>query len=195
MRHFSLIERLRAWSAALPLLLLLAGSYWLSQQVKPLPPESDYKSRHDPDYILENFSAVTLGEKGSPRFLVAASRMEHFPDDDTTYLTEPRLTSPYRDKPPVHIRAARGEVSSHGELITLRDSVQVLREASAKAAEMRIDTSYLRVVPDDEVAETDRQVTVTEAHSVTTAVGMKLDSKARTLKLLSRVRSQYDPAK
>lgn len=190
-----MLERLRAWSAVLPLLVLLAGSYWLSQQVQPLPPEPDYKARHDPDYILENFSAVTLGEKGSPRFLVAASRMEHFPDDDTTYLTEPRLTSPYRDKPPVHIRAASGEVSHNGDQIFLHDNVQVLRDATARTAEMRIDTSYLHVVPDDEMAETDRLVTVTEPHGVTSAVGMKLDSGARTLKLLSRVRSQYDPAK
>jgi len=195
MSHFSLMERLRAWSAALPLLLLLAGSYWLSLQVKPLPPAPDYKARHDPDYILENFSAVTLGVQGSPRYLVAASRMEHYPDNDATYLTEPRLTSPYRDKPPVHISAERGEVSHNGDEIFLHDNVRVLREASANAAEMRIDTSYLHVVPDVETAETNRQVTVTEAHSVTTAVGMKLDSKARSLKLLSRVRSQYEPAK
>ncbi len=41
-----LLERLRAWSALLPLVALLAGTYWLSQQVRPLPPTPDYKARH-----------------------------------------------------------------------------------------------------------------------------------------------------
>jgi lipopolysaccharide export system protein LptC len=190
-----LLEFLRAWSALLPLLALLAGTYWLSQQVLPLPPVPDYKARHDPDYIVNNFSAVTLGEGGDPRFLLAAQKMEHYPDDDTTHLVEPRLTSPYRDKPPVHISADQGEVSHNGGEVFLRDNVQVVRDASAKQSEMKVSTSYLHVVPDDETADTDRAVAITEARGVTTAVGMKLESKARVLKLLSKVRSQYEAAK
>ena len=190
-----LLERLRAWSALLPLLALLAGTYWLSQQVLPLAPAPDYKTRHDPDYIINNFSATTLGESGAPRFLLAAQRMEHFPDDDTTHLTEPRMTSPYRDKPPVHISADRGEVSHNGEEVFLHDDVHIVRDPSGKDGGMQISTSYLHVIPDDETADTDRAVSIAEARGVTTAVGMRLDSKARVLKLLSKVRSQYDPAK
>ncbi|HEY5993702.1 MAG TPA: LPS export ABC transporter periplasmic protein LptC [Gallionellaceae bacterium] len=190
-----LLERLRAWSALLPLLALLAGTYWLNQQVLPLAPVPDYKARHDPDYIVNNFSATNLGETGAPRFLLAAQKMEHFPDDDTTYLVEPRLTSPYKDRPPVHISADRGEVSHNGDEVFLRDDVIVLREPTAKDGGMQIATSYLHVVPDDETADTDHAVAITEARGVTTAVGMKLDSKARVLKLMSRVRSQYESAK
>ncbi len=190
-----LLERLRAWSALLPLLALLAGTYWLNQQVLPLAPVPDYKARHDPDYIVNNFSATNLGETGAPRFLLAAQKMEHFPDDDTTHLVEPRLTSPYKDRPPVHISADRGEVSHNGAEVFLRDDVIVLREPNAKDDGMQIATSYLHVVPDDETADTDRAVAITEARGVTTAVGMRLDSKARVLKLMSRVRSQYESAK
>ncbi len=188
------LERLRAWSALLPLLALLAGTYWLSQQVLPLAPVPDYKARHDPDYIINNFSATSLGVSGAPRFLLSAQEMKHFPDDDTTHLVEPRLTSPYKDKPPVHISAQKGEVSHDGEEVFLHDDVHVLRDPSGKDSGMEIATSYLHVVPDDETADTDRTVTITEARGITTAVGMRLDSKARVLKLLSRVRSQYEPA-
>ncbi len=188
-----LLERLRAWSALLPLLALLTGTYWLSQQVLPLAPVPDYKARHDPDYIINNFSATTFAESGAPRFLLTAQEMKHYPDDDTTHLAEPRLTTPYQDKPPVHISADRGEVSHNGEEVFLRDDVHILRDPSGKDGGMQISTSYLHVVPDAETADTDRAVSITEAHGVTTAVGMKLDSKARVLKLLSRVRSQYEP--
>lgn len=190
-----LLERLRAWLPLLPLLALLAGTYWLSQQVLPLPPVPDYKARHDPDYIINNFSATTLAESGAPRFLLSAQQMEHFPDDDTTHLVEPRLTSPYRDRPPLHISADTGEVSHNGEEVFLHDDVHILRDPFGKDSGMQIATSYLHVVPDKETADTDRAVSITEAHGVTTAVGMKLDSKARVLKLQSRVRSQYEMAK
>jgi lipopolysaccharide export system protein LptC len=188
-------EFLRSWSALLPLLALLAGTYWLNQQVLPLPPVPDYKARHDPDYIVNNFSAVTLGEGGAPRFLLAAQKMEHFPDDDTTHLEQPRLTSPYRDKPPIRISADSGEVSHNGDEVFLRDDVLIVRDASARQGELRVATSYLHVVPDKETADTDRQVAITEPRGVTTAVGMKLDSRDQVLKLLSRVRSQYEAAR
>jgi len=194
MTEHRLTERLRAWSALLPLLALLAGTYWLSQQVLPLPPTPDYKARHDPDYIVNNFSAMTLGEQGAPRYLIAAQKLEHYPDDDSTHLEQPRLTSPYTDKPPLHISASRGEVSHNGDEVFLRDEVKIVRDASAKQGETVITTSYLHVVPDDEKADTDRPVTMTEARGTVSAVGMQLDSKARAIKLLARVKSQYEPA-
>jgi len=189
-----LIDRLRAWSALLPLLVLLAGTYWLSQQVLPLPPVPNYKARHDPDFIVDNFSAVSLGERGAPRFLIAAQRMQHYPDDDTTDLTEPRLTSPGVGNPPIHISARRGEVSHNGDEVFLYDEVEVIRDASAAMGEMKASTSYLHVVPDAEAADTDRPVTITEERGTTTAMGMTVDSKARVLKLLAQVRGEYAPA-
>lgn len=195
MTGFSLLERMRAWSALLPLLVVLAGTYWLSQQVLPQPPAPDYKARHDPDVVINNFSAMALGKTGAPHYLLAARQMEHYPDDDSTVLLDPRLTSPYRDRPPVHISADSGEVAGNGEEILLHDHVTIVRDAAANTGEMKVTTSYLRVVPDDEFAETDRPVTITGNGSITTARGMKLDSAARVLKLLAQVRTDYEPRK
>lgn len=188
-----LLERLRAWSALFPLLAVLAATYWLSQQVLPLPPAPNYKARHDPDVIITNFSATALGKAGTPRYLLSAQQMEHFPDDDSTYLTEPRLTSPYRNRPPLHISADSGVVTHNGDEILLHDHVSIVREAAENIGEMTVATSYLRVLPDEEIAETDRPVTVTGNRSVTTARGLKLDSATRVLTLLAQVRTDYEP--
>lgn len=190
-----LMERLHAWSALLPLLLLLAGTYWLTQQVLPLPPAPDYKARHDPDTIVDDFSAMALGTQGKPRFLLAAQNMEHFPDDDTTHLKEPRLINLNADRPSIHISAGRGEVSHNGDEIYLHDAVRIVRDASATQDEMVITTSYLHVVPDQQQVDTDRPITMTEARGTTSAVGMQLDGKARQIRLLAQVRGDYEPAK
>ena len=54
-------------------------------------------------------------------------------------------------------------------------------------------TTYLHVIPDDNIAKTDRPVTITDAATVVNAVGLELNSETRVLKLLSRVRGTYDP--
>lgn len=195
MMEHRLIDRLRAWLPVLPLLVLLAGTYWLSEQVAPLPPAPDYKARHDPDVIVDNFSAMMMDERGAPRYLVAAQKLEHYPDNDSTYLQEPRLTSPSPGRPPIHVAAASGEVSRNGDEIFLHDAVKIVREASATQHELVVTTSYLHAVPDRDWADTDRAITMTDAHSVINAVGMQLDSKARELRLLGQVRSQYEPVR
>lgn len=188
----SLLDRVQAWLPLAPLLVLLGGTYWLSQQVLPLPPKPDDSKRHDPDYIVRNFSATTLNQQGAPRYIVDAQKMEHYPDDDSTHLEEPHLYSLYADAPPVSIAAKTGQISKNGNEVFLHDEVRVVREASATQSEMVVTTNYLHVIPDRDFAETDRPITVKDAHSVTSAIGMKLDARAREIKLLAQVRGQYD---
>ncbi len=193
MRNAGFIGWLQGWLPLLPLIVLLAGTYWLNQQVLPLQPHPDYRARHDPDYIVNSFSATMLDERGAPHFLVAAQKMQHFPDDDTTYLDEPRLTYPYLNQPPVHVSATRGEVSHNGDEIFLRDAVRIVREASTTQSEMVVTTSYLHAVPDRDIADTDQPITLIDARTEVNAVGMQLDTKTRELKLLSHVKGEYEP--
>ena len=195
MTHLSILDRLRAWFALLPLLFLLAAAYWLNQQVQPLPPKPDSSKRHDPDFIVDNFSAVTLNEQGTPRFMIAAQKMLHYPDDDSTHLQAVQLTSLFADRPALHISASNGSISGKGDEVFLRDEVKIIRAASAGQSELVFTTNYLRVIPDRDLADTDQAVTITDARNRISATGMQLDNKARTIKLLAQVRSEHDVAK
>ncbi len=189
------LHRLREWLPLLPLLLLLAAAYWLNLQVQPLPPKPDSSKRHDPDFIVNKFSATTLNELGVPRFILSAQEMVHYPDDDSTHLDKPQLSSFNAELPPVYAFAKRGEVSSKGEEVFLRDEVKLVRAASGTQSEMTLTTDFLHVIPDSDLAETSRPVILQDAHSIVHAVGLQFDSKARVLKLLAQVKSQHDPAK
>jgi lipopolysaccharide export system protein LptC len=186
------IDNARAWLPLLPLLLLLLGTYWLSQQVQPLP-QIQSQLRHDVDYVIDNLSAITLNEQGQPRFTLAAEKLWHYPDDDTTHLQMPRLTNLYTDHPPTLTSAQTGMLSSKGDEVFLYDEVRVVRPASEAGGEQRFATDYLHVVPDRDWAETDQAVVVTSQYNTIRAVGMELDNKARTVKLLSRVRALHEP--
>ncbi|MDP4028580.1 MAG: LPS export ABC transporter periplasmic protein LptC [Gallionella sp.] len=191
----TLASRARYWLPVLPLLGLLSVTYWLNQQVQPEQARPDNGKRHDPDAIMENFSAVRLNEQGVPRFIMAAKLMQHYPDDDSTVLEVPRLTALSAGRPAIHFIAKQGVVSSKGDEVFLHRDVEVLREASASQSELTLHTEYLRIVPDRDWVDTDRAVTLVDARNTLHALGMEMDNKARTLKLLSQVRSEHATTK
>ena len=125
------IARVRYWLLLIPLLALLALTYWLNQQVRPDSIKLDNTSRHQPDAIVENFSAIKLGVQGTPSLIIAAQKMLHFPDGDSTTLEMPHITSLSAERPTIHISAKRGILSSKGDEIFLHDNVEILREDSA----------------------------------------------------------------
>lgn len=183
--------RIRSWLPLLPLAALLAVTYWLDQQVRPEAPPA--KHRHEADAVMENFSAVKMNESGTPHFVLVSSRMRHYPDDDTSELDAPRLASIDEGRPTVRVAALRGNISGDGDVVLLHEQVEVLREASADRSEMRLQTDFLRVVPDRDWAETDRPVVMLDDRNTVHAVGLEMDNKARTLKLLAQVRSVHEP--
>jgi lipopolysaccharide export system protein LptC len=186
-------SRARYWLPLVPLIGLLGVTYWLNQQVQPQPFTPDSNKRHDPDAIVENFSATRLNDQGVPSFIMAAKQMLHYPDDDSTTLEEPRITMLSAGQPAIHAIAKHATISSKGNEIFLRDDVEVLREASKRQDSFKLQTEYLRIVPDQNLADSDHSVTITDANNIIHATGMELDNKTRTLKLLSQVRSEYVP--
>lgn len=186
-------EKLRNWLPLLPLVLLLAGTYWLKQQVGPRLIQPDNSKRHDPDFIVSDFNATTLDEHGKPHHRLKAHEMRHFPDDDSLHLEQPEIISLVPDRPMLRTTAQTG-VSYHREEAILRGDVRIVRAANATTSERVFTTTYLRVLPTQDWAETDRPVTMSDAHNLINAVGMTMDGKTHITKLLAQVRSEHVPA-
>jgi lipopolysaccharide export system protein LptC len=185
-------RNLAAWTVLGLLGLFAALTFWLNQTVQPAPPKLDGSTRHDPDTIVENFSALRLDLAGQPHYALAAVRMTHYPDDDTTLLERPHFTRFNAKTAPLHALAQRGTLSKDGEEARLYDNVTVIREAYGDKSELVLRTSYLHVIPKKELATTDKPVTIDDAHTHITAVGLKLDNKIDQFKLLSRVKARYE---
>jgi lipopolysaccharide export system protein LptC len=151
----------------------------------------------DPDYIVERFTLTRLSETGLPRYVLSSDRMVHLPADDTSLLTRPLLRQAQLDQPEVRIRADRGVITSGGEIAYLHDNVEILRPAEPPGPanrgneEMRVTTSYLRVLPDEDRADTTAPVRIEQAGSTLNGVGMEFDNRYRRLRLLSSVRATY----
>ena len=70
-----------------------------------------------------------------------------------------------------------------------------MRAATDKQSKLVLTTEHLRVIPDDHIAYTDAAVSIEDANTKLTAVGLELDDQAKTVKLKSRVRGTYVPPK
>ena len=184
------------WSTGFPLALLAmlaALTLWLDRTVQPSSAPRDGSARHDPDYIVDNLSAVRLGPDGKPQHRVEAKRMLHYPDDDTTHLESPRYVSFEGKHPQITVVAETALVSREGGTVDFNTNVRAVRAATEKNSELVLTTEHLRVIPDDHIASTDAPVTIVDANTKLTAVGLELDDKAKTVKLKSNVRVAYVP--
>lgn len=184
-------KRIRHWLPLLPLLALLGATYWLNQQAQPDPDLPTSTLRHDPDAIVDGFSATNLNKAGSPSFILHADKMMHYSDDDSTELDEPRITLLDENNLPLYASAKTGNISSKGDEVILSGGVTVQRGASSGRNAMNLETEYLRVLPEQGLLNTDKAIELTEIDSVIKAVGLELNNNTRTLQLLSRVTTEY----
>ncbi len=187
---------MKQWSTALLplsiLMVLTALTFWL-RYVTELPEgRNDGKNRHDPDLIVHGATARKLDESGRLLYTLIADELRHYPDDDTTDLSQPKLVYLQPDKPPLTINAARGHVTTKGERVELVDRVQVRRAASDTQAELVLETAQLTVLTDEERAFTASPVVINEGNSWLQGVGMQIDQKQQTYLLESQVSGRIE---
>ena len=188
-------ERFAAWFPLLLLALLAALTFWIDRTVRPTPPAPDGMTRHDPDFIAEKLYAIRMTPTGKIKHALSAEKMIHYPDDDTTHLASPVFTSYAAPNSPLAITAKEGLVSSEGENVYFRNNVRAVRAPYDNKSELVVQTNYLHIIPDDNIAKTDQPVTITDANIVVDAIGLELNSETRILKLHSRVRGTYEQNK
>ena len=178
-----------------PLLLMLslaALTLWLERTVREEEGVHPSLRRHDPDYVVENLKHTRFNALGAVESTLAAAKMIHYPDDDSTDLVAPRVVQTKPNEPQVTLTADRGALSHDGEEVFLYGNVLVVREAEADRSETRMHTSFMHVVRAQSVIRTDRDVLITEEDRVLSGRGMEYHNDSRQLFLRERVRGRFE---
>jgi len=186
---------MKRWaSQAYPLALLgllAALSFWLAHTADLPEPRRDGKQRHDPDTFVENFQVRKLAADGTLQYRLTAPLMRHFPDDDSSLLSEPRLTH-YRGSTPDMVLSGRnGHVSAGGETVFFWENVVATRTASPGHPALVARMPDLTIQPDTGIAFTASPVEITQGNSWTRGIGMHLDNNTSVLVLKSQVTGTY----
>jgi lipopolysaccharide export system protein LptC len=101
---------------------------------------------HDPDYYIENFTAVGMDINGERQYVLEAERMVHFPDDDTSLLDKPHVIQYETGRAPTHIYSETGWVSANGDEVILTGNVRVIRGRDSTGSGGVTTTEKLKVV-------------------------------------------------
>ena len=149
--------------------------------------------RHDPDYLVSNFTTTTYNRDGAVESVMSAERMVHYPDDDTTELFLPRVVQAKPHQPRYSVRAERGQLSRDGDEIFLHGDVLLVRDASADGPEARMTTEFLHVLRDRSLVRTDRAVKIVEGGRLLSGRGMEYNNASRELVLRSDVVARFSP--
>ena len=185
-------DRFGGWFPLLLLAALAAASFWLDRVVQPPAGTRTTRASDDPDYVVDGLSAVRMDAQGRVKHTLHAKKMTHYPEDDVTMLVDPKFVTFGEGPSPVTVTSRHARMSGNGDNVVFEDDVRVVRAPHGNRTELVVETNYLHVIPDANIAKTDKPVTIRDATGVVAASGLELNSETRVLKLQGRVKSTFE---
>ncbi|MCL6415230.1 LPS export ABC transporter periplasmic protein LptC [Aestuariirhabdus sp. Z084] len=155
------------------------------------PPNIDPRERQEVDFYLDNAQVTRFNELGKPDHRLKAERVNHFPHNDTTMIREPRVIL-IRDMGERLISARSGKLLPGNEDLELWDDVSMTMLSREGLETGRLDTDFITLYSEQQLAETNRPVVITSPEGITHAVGMKAHLNQDRVQLQSNVRGIYE---
>ncbi len=127
------------------LLGLAVLSWWLPRSFAPTAGVAEAPRKHEPDYVVDNFTAVAVDARGQKQYELSARHLVHYADDGSSELEEPYLIQYREGMAPTHSRARKGLLPDGGAYIELTGDVHVARGRDPLGAAAEIRTDKMRV--------------------------------------------------
>lgn len=131
--------------ASLALLALITGASWWGWQGGIPTADNESPAPHQPDYTIDRFTATVMNPQGSKKYRLTAERLVHYPDDDTSHLTQPYLIQYPPRGTPIHTRANNAVVPAGAREIRMRGNVRVTRGGDNRRAGGAVTAEQMRI--------------------------------------------------
>lgn len=175
------------------LAILAIATWWLARLSEPDQVEQTVAPEHSPDYFSTGYIKIEMNIDGKPKNKVVADKVIHYSDDNTTELQNPLMTIYKVDAPNWMIQSEIGIVPAGGRDMFLKGKVYINREQAEGVKPIMVNTSNLRVNPEQDYAETDEWAELIMPPNRTTGIGMEANfGTPLRIKLLSNVRGRYE---
>ena len=168
-------------------------SFWFLQDITDKQVEDKKTAERFPDYFMDNFTITNMNQQGQPEYQLEATKMLHYPDDDSTELTQPFIKVTQTDNN-ITIKASRAIFLQKKNTIYLHDNVIIHRAASENQNELSIYTNYLKINTQSHIAETNLAAQIKTTEATLNSIGLIYDNKQGVLKLQTQVKGIYETA-
>jgi len=143
------------------------------------------------DYYAINAHAVQFLPDGGVQYRMTGDRVDHMQASQITKVTNPDMHLYRGTVYPWHITSLKGEVNPDGTQVELIDDVRVAR-TDQKDRPTLITSTRMTVFPQQQYAQTDRDVRIDGGGGYSTGTGMKAYLKDSKIYLLSNARGLYE---
>ncbi|HYG05583.1 MAG TPA: LPS export ABC transporter periplasmic protein LptC [Stenotrophomonas sp.] len=176
---------------ALLLAALLSG--WFAWRNRSHPVEQ-VAAESSADYVLHDFELISLDkDSGKEAITLRAPEAHRNRADQTMDITTPLFLLPDQQGLPWTLRARTGWVSAKADELRLRGDVAGDSPAAPGVVPTTFRTTALDVFPQQHLARTAERVTMTRPGLSQTGVGFEANLQTRQYKLLSQVKTRYEP--
>jgi lipopolysaccharide export system protein LptC len=125
--------------------------------------------------------------------VISGERLTHRPADNTALVDKPVVQSLTDEHPPMTMTSNSGLVSQNQNQIDLTGNVDIQRPAGPGVDPLRIRTEVLTILPDEEIAKTDKPIHMTLGAASVDAVGMVANNATQQIALGGRGTITYPP--
>jgi lipopolysaccharide export system protein LptC len=165
--------------------------FLLSYSETGIPPtlERAVSSRNqNPDFFIVNSRSSQYDEQGLLSIVMEGDSITHAPDSNTAIIKKPSFSLYKQGRLNWTINSATGTIHNENNQIDLEQQVVI----TSSDGQTTMKTPALTIFADDEIAVTDKPVTIVSPTGFTRAIGLKANLKKEQIHLLKQVRGQYD---
>lgn len=149
-------DRFPSLIALFLLLVLVASTYWAADYAqRAIQTDPPRRVTHEMDAWSRNFVMLRTDPTGRPINRLEGDYAEHFPDDDSYHITQPRAIG-QREASPITVGVSKTAVMEQGgKRIVMNGDAHVHRQPDANNDVLDVRSQQLILLPDDDVVYTD----------------------------------------
>lgn len=179
-------ERLPGLIALVLLLLLVAGTWWAADYTqRSIQQDPPRRITHEPDSWARDFVMLRSDPNGKAINRLEGSYMEHYPDDDSYEITQPRATGQQEGAPVTTGTSDMAVMDQDSSRIIMRGNARMYRQGDSERAPLEVTSSTLTLLIKEDVVFTDAPAVVLQGNSIMKGTGMRYDNKTRQLQVHS----------
>lgn len=173
---------------------------WNSSQFSPSNEKNNTSESHHIENSAKNYDAFARGivgtqysETGKKKYQLSAPALEHYKKNNITLISQPKLYIYNKGNFPWTITADQGKAVDGLREISLLDNAKVSGIETKDYKNSVLTSSKFKYYPNKNQAITFKPVTIKQPGLILNAIGMDILFNESKIKLLSKVKGQYDP--
>lgn len=178
-------ERFPTIASIFILSALVVGTWFGAQYTqKAVQIEASAKRTHEPDSWGRVMTLVRTDKSGRAVSRIEGEYMEHFPDNDSYDIIQPRAFSLNPGSPTMVATAQLATVLDEGNRIVMKNNAVLMRLGDHKREPLNVTSEKVTMLVAEDVAFTDEPALAVHGRSTLNGVGMRYDNKSGELKVL-----------